>query len=96
MWTRIERWQWQWVPSFLFTLVAYFPDEVIGGFGAEPRLQHVADAETLVLTSEEAPRALQTFPELHEAFFVILDLHIKNPIFILTKMTLTTLTTFHF
>ena len=73
---RIERWQRQLIPPFLFTLAAYFPDEVVGSFSAEPRFQYVADAEPLVLTSEEAPRALQFFPEQHEAFFIILDLHI--------------------
>ena len=49
--------------------------QVIGGLRREPRLQHVADAEALILTSEEAPRALQLSPELHEAFLGVLNLN---------------------
>ena len=56
--TRIERGRWQFVPTFLFAQVANLPNKVIVGFSREPRLQHVADAEPLALTSEEAPRAL--------------------------------------
>jgi hypothetical protein len=39
--------------------VAYLPDEVISGTGAIPGFQYMPDAESAVLTSEEAPRALQ-------------------------------------
>ena len=49
--------------------------QVVAGLKAEPRFQHPADAEALILTSEEAPRALQPKPELHKAFLIILDLH---------------------
>lgn len=56
---------------------ADFPDEVVGGLTAEPGLQHVADAEAFVLTSEEVPCALQPSPELHKACLIILNLHIK-------------------
>jgi hypothetical protein len=55
--------------------MAHFPDEIVGGLEAEPRLQHPADAEALALTSEEAPRALQPKPELHKAFLIVLDIH---------------------
>ena len=76
MLTRIETGQRQLVPAFLRLVidegrVAHFPDEVIGGLGAEPRLQHIADAEPSALTSEEAPRALQPAPEQHEAILGI-------------------------
>jgi hypothetical protein len=54
------------------------PDKIIGSFNAEPRFQHPADTESPILTSEEAPRALQHPPEHYEAFLRILDCnHIK-------------------
>ena len=49
--------------------------QIAGGFNAKPNLQHVADAEPLILTSEEAPRALQLAPELHETFLIIFNVH---------------------
>jgi hypothetical protein len=55
--------------------VADLPDEIICGLAAEPRLQHVTDTEPSALTSEEAPRALQHLPELHEAFLGVLNLN---------------------
>ena len=78
--SRIEARQRQFVPALL-GLIIYgcqttdVPDEVIGGFSTEPRLQHIAYAEPLVLTSEEAPRALQPLPELHEAFLGVLNFY---------------------
>ena len=57
--------------------MAYLPDIVVGGINAKPHLQHVANAEPLMLLPEEAPRALQLSPELHKAFLIILNLHIK-------------------
>ena len=83
MLARIERGRRQFVPAFLRLIiddgrVADFPDEVIGGFSGEPQLQHVADAEALILTSEEAPRALQLAPELHEAFLGVFNVHHKR------------------
>ena len=64
MHTRMERWRGQRIVTTDALVVddralADLPDEVIVGLSAEPRLQDVADAEALVLTSEEAPRALQ-------------------------------------
>ena len=56
---RIETGQRQLVPAFLLAQVADLPDKVVICFGWEPRLQDVTDAETLILTSEEAPCALQ-------------------------------------
>jgi hypothetical protein len=53
--------------------MAHLPDKVVVGFNAEPQLQYSADAEPLILTSEEAPRALQHPPELHEAFLIVFD-----------------------
>ena len=75
---RIERRQRQFVPTLLGLivhrcLVAHLPDKVISGFVAEPRFQDVADAEAFVLSSEEAPRALQPAPELHKAFLIVFD-----------------------
>ena len=77
---RIERGHRQFVPTFLRfpvygSQVAHLPDNIVGGFVAEPRLQHVADAEPLILTSEEAPRALQPAPEHHEAFLIVFYVH---------------------
>jgi hypothetical protein len=69
--------------------VAYLPDKVVISFGWEPRLQHIADAEPLILTSEEVPRALQLTPELHKAFLIILNLNhsfkIENDQMTMTK-----------
>ena len=75
--TRIEAGRWQFVPPLLLTPVAHFPDKIIVSFMAEPRFQHIPDAEALILTSEEAPRALQPKPELHKAFLIVLKFHIK-------------------
>ena len=75
MLTWLERRGLQFVPACLITEVAYLPDKVIVGFNAEPQLQYSADAETLILTSEEAPRALQHPPELHEAILGIFNLN---------------------
>ena len=83
MLARIERGQGQLVPTFLLAQVAYLPDEVVCGFCWKPRLQYVADTEAAVLTSEEAPRALQLAPEQHEAFLGVLDCN--HIILILTK-----------
>ena len=74
---RIERRDGQFVPTLLITAVAHLPDKVISGFPAEPHLQHATDAEALILSFEEAPRALQLSPELHEAFLSVLNFHIK-------------------
>ena len=52
--------------------------QVVGGAEAEPRPEHMADAEAFVLPREELPRALQPKPELHETFLSILDLHNLN------------------
>ena len=65
------------IPACLFALAAHLPDKVVGGLGAKPQLHHTADAESLILTSQEAPCALQHPPELHKACLVILNLH--NP-----------------
>ena len=70
---RIETGQRQLVPTFLLAQVAYLPNHIIGSLATEPRLQYVSDAETLTLTSEEAPCALQPKPELHKAFLVVFD-----------------------
>ena len=89
MFARIKTGQRQLVPAFLLTQVAYLPDEVIISFGWEPRLQYAADAEATVLTSEEAPCALQPLPEQHKAFLGILNLNhnlqIENDQMTLTK-----------
>ena len=69
----IETRLWQLVPTFLLAQVAYLPNHIIGSLATEPRLQYVSDAETLTLTSEEAPCALQPKPELHKAFLVVFD-----------------------
>ena len=52
----VERWRRQSVvAAHLFIVyhhvVAYFPDKIIGGQRAEPRFQHIADAESLVLSA---------------------------------------------
>jgi hypothetical protein len=54
-------------------MTADLPDEIIGGLIAEPLFQHTTYAEVLTLPLEEAPRALQQKPELHEAFLGIID-----------------------
>ena len=56
---RIEAGQRKLVPALLPGQVADFPDEVICGPEAEPALQHTADAEALVLRSQQPPCALQ-------------------------------------
>ena len=63
----------QLVKPGLLAQTAHLPYHIVGNVGDKPRLQHPADAEAPVLTSEEAPRALQLAPELHEAFLVILN-----------------------
>ena len=40
-------------------LMAHLPDKVVVSLNAEPCLKYIPDAETFVLTSEEAPCALQ-------------------------------------
>ena len=89
MLTGVETGQRQLVPTFLLAQVAHLPDTIIIGFIAEPRLHDIADAEALILTSEEAPRALQLAPELHETILGILNLNhnfkIKNDQMTMTK-----------
>lgn len=70
---RIETGQRQLVPTFLLTLVAYLPNKVIGSLTTEPQLQYATDAKTFILTSKEAPCALQPKPELHKAILVVFD-----------------------
>ena len=79
----IELWWWQRIVAIDLLVVhdgtvAYLPDEVVSGFTSEPRLKDATDAEALVLTSEEAPRALQPKPELHKAFLIIPDFHTSS------------------
>ena len=62
---RQRRWR-QLVHPCLFAPAAYLPYKVISSLWSEPRLQHATDTESLILTSEEAPRALQLSPKLHE------------------------------
>ena len=69
----VRRGRWQLVKSIdLVTgsrgTHAHFPDQVISGFYAEPRLQDATHTEAVVLRSEQLPRALQLLPELHETF----------------------------
>jgi hypothetical protein len=73
--------------------VTDFPDEIVGGFIAEPRLQHITDAEALVLSSEEAPRALQLSPESHEAFLSVFNVFHSGSQFFTFHFSLFT---FHF
>ena len=73
----IELRRWELVPAGLLALNTHMPNKVIGGFNTKPQLHHTADAESLILTSQEAPCALQLAPELHKACLVILNLH--NP-----------------
>ena len=68
-------------------VVADLPDEVVGGFGAEPGLEDAADAEAAVLHTEELPRALQPKPELHETLFVVLDVYHEESILKMTNDT---------
>ena len=80
MFSRIERWRLQIIIStdgIVFVkqqcyLPTHIPDEVIRSFDAKPRFQHIAYAEAFVLTSEEAPCALQPKPELHKAFLSVI------------------------
>ena len=77
----IERWRRQYVVAAHLLIVnhyvvAHLPDKVVGGLNAEPCLQHVAYAESLVLHAQHAPCALQLKPELHKAFLIILYFHI--------------------
>ena len=58
--------------------VTYLPDEIVRCFRAIPLYEHMPDAESFVLTPEEASRALQLQPELHETILSILDLHNLN------------------
>ena len=58
-----------------YDAVADFPDEVICGSCAIPLLQDISDAESVVLICEEASRALQLQPELHETLLGIVYLH---------------------
>ena len=67
---RIERGQRQFVPALLRLSIdsgqaAHLPDNVVGGLTLEPQLQHATDTETLALRAEEAPRALQHLPKVH-------------------------------
>ena len=78
MLARIETGRGQLVPALLLAQAAHFPDHVIVGLKAEPRLQHIADTEPLTLTSEEAPRALQHPPEQHEALLIVFQFTIHN------------------
>ena len=73
MFARKERGLRQFIPPLLLAQVTHSPDKIIVGFKAEPRLHDVPDTETLALTSEEAPRALQLPPEHHEAFLIVLN-----------------------
>ena len=78
MTARIKTGHGQLVPALLRLVidhrhVAHLPDEVVGSLGTKPRLQHISDAEALILTSEEAPRALQLSPEHHKAFLGVFD-----------------------
>jgi hypothetical protein len=75
MFARVERGSRQFVPTFLLAQATHFPDKIIVGFSWEPHFQHVPDAEPLILASEEAPRALQLAPELHEAFLIVFYVH---------------------
>ena len=83
MFARKERGLRQFIPPLLLAQVTHSPDKIIVGFKAEPRLHDVPDTETLALTSEEAPRALQLPPEHHEAFLIVLNCN--HLILILTK-----------
>ena len=75
MFARKERGLRQFIPPLLLAQVTHSPDKIIVGFKAKPRLHDVPDTETLALTSEEAPRALQLPPEHHEAILGILNLN---------------------
>ena len=92
--TRIEAGQWQRVIAAdglvcaLRSLEAHFPDEIVGSAEAEPRLQHVAGAEALVLPQEELPRVLQPQPELHETCLRVVQFIIHNAQFIIINVQL--------
>ena len=83
MLSRIERWRLQRIIStdgVVFVkqqryLPTHLPYKIIRSFIAKPRFQHAAYAEAFILTSEEAPCALQPKPELHKAFLSVLDNH---------------------
>ena len=90
---RIERRYRQFIPAFLRLpiddgRVTDLPDEIIGGLNTKPNLQHIADAITLILTSEEAPRALQLPPELHETILIILNRNHNYPLSISRELPL--------
>lgn len=57
------------------SLVTDFPDEVVGGSEAEPRLQDVSHAVAFVLPFKEPSRVLQPKPEPHETFLGVFDFH---------------------
>ena len=64
MLARIERGRRQLIQSAKLLvaddgIAAHLPDKLVGGLVAKPHLQHIADTEPLILSSEEAPRALQ-------------------------------------
>ena len=84
---RIQRRRRKFVPAFLLTKHTDLPDIIVRSLIAEPRFQHVADAEAFILTSEEAPCALQQTPELHKAFLIVFDCN--HLIFDFDQMTLT-------
>ena len=75
MLSRTEGWWRQLVPPHHVAHIAYFPDKVIVSFAAEPHFQHIAYAEPLILTGQQAPCALQLSPELHKTFLIILYVH---------------------
>ena len=74
----VERGGGEFVQAVVLTVVddgveADFPDEVVGGLGAEPRHEYAADAEAAVLHSEEMAGALQALPEGDETVVVVLN-----------------------
>jgi len=87
MLTWVELGRWQCIPATDLLVIHQsaqtdFPDKIIVGSTAEPILEDVADAESLVLTCEAAPRVLQPKPELHEAFLGVFN--VNHKIFIYT------------
>ena len=46
--------------------VTYLPDEIIGSACAEPFLEDIPDAESVIPTCEEEPRALQFLPAKYQ------------------------------
>ena len=86
MLARIETGQRQLVPAFQLAQVTHLPDKIIGGLTTKPQLQYASNAEATILTSEEAPCALQSAPELHKAFLIVFYVHnIKNDQMTMTK-----------